>query len=106
MAATATDEESTHESLLLKAADLYRLVPNAGGNYLSMTDAMKMVGIEGNLAKSGAFQGRMKQMLIARTGKSPFKYDDGSKIERTVAIYKFAMRDKSGLKKLSMADAM
>jgi hypothetical protein len=71
-----------------------------------MTDAMRMVGIEGNLAKSGAFQGRMKRMLIARTGESPFKYDDDSKIERTVAIYKLAMRDKSGLKKLSMADAM
>ena len=101
----ATNTKEQHEKLLMNAATLYQAVPIAGGNQFSMTDAMRMVGIEEALANSDAFKKQMERMLRATNAGLPFRFDEEGKINRCILILHIATKAKDG-KTLTVADAM
>lgn len=101
----ATNTNEQHKMLLMNAATLYRAVPIAGGNQFSMTDAMRMVGIEEALANSDAFKEQMKRMLKATNAGLPFRFDEEEKINRCILILDIAIKAKDG-KSLTVANAM
>lgn len=110
MASTAEEDAKL---LLMEAANLYRSVPFAGGSQFSMADALRMVGIEGKLAKTDAYKERLKRMLKGIKAE-PFSDDNLSskeqvqegKIRQCMFIVETTKKDRDGISKLSVSDAM
>ena len=99
----ASQDELT-KLLLQQAVALFRASPIAGGSEFGMVDAMKMVGIDGELAESRHLQEKMRRML-QWTPSSTFLSTDEEKVKRSVHILMTAKTDADG-SQLSRTKAM
>ena len=91
--------------LLQKAVAVYRKSPLAGGNEFDIEHAMKMVGIDEELAKTRVFKEKMKRLLKG-TPRDDFEDTNEAKLERSIFIFRNAMFDTDGKQSLTKMKAM
>jgi hypothetical protein len=94
----------TPTSCCKKAVAVYRKSPVAGGNEFDIEHAMKMVGIDGELAKTRVFKEKMKRLLKG-TPRDDFEDTNEAKLERSILIFRNAMFDTDGKQSLTKMKA-
>jgi hypothetical protein len=91
--------------LLQTAVAVYHKSPLAGGNEFDIEHAMKMVGIDEELAKTRVFKEKMERLLKGMP-RDDFEDTNEAKLERSIFIFRNAMFDTDGKQSLTKMKAM